>query len=65
MEILWSERGYFGLVGNTYIYFYPIIFYQRIKVYRFEKKDMGRLRWNNGAGGKYNPNNYYSNYCTG
>ena len=31
---LWSETGYFGLLGNIYFLNYPIISYRRIKVYR-------------------------------
>ena len=45
MEILWTKRGYFGLLGNTSIFNYPIISYQRINVYRVEAKDMGIFRW--------------------
>ena len=38
METLRSERRYFGLLGNDHILvYYPIIPYQRIKVYRVEK----------------------------
>ena len=40
--------GYFGLLGNNHIYFnYPIISYQRIKVYRVETMDMGRYHRKN------------------
>ena len=50
--MLWSERGYFGLLGNNYIYFYCLIIsYQRIKFYRVETMDMGISRWNNGVSG--------------
>ena len=54
MKILWSERGDFEPVDNTYI-FYPIISYQIIKVYRVETMDIGRFCCNNGVSGKYNP----------
>ena len=38
METLWSERGYFVLLGNDYILvYYPIIYYQRMKVYRLKQ----------------------------
>ena len=50
MEILWSEKGYFGILGNDHILVhYPIISYQRIKVYKVETIDMGRFHWNNGV----------------
>ena len=52
LEMLWSKTGYFGLLGNSYILFeYPIMSYQKIKVYRVETKDMGRSHWNNGVSG--------------
>ena len=66
METLWSERGYFGLLGNNHILvYYPIISYQRIKVYRVETIYMVRLLWNNDVSGKYNPSRYGGIYCTG
>ena len=34
LETLWSETVYFGLLGNNHIFFNPIIYYRRIKVYR-------------------------------
>ena len=36
MDTVWPERGYFGLLrnDNTLVY-YPIIYFQRIKVYKF------------------------------
>ena len=44
LEMLWSEIGYFGLLGNTYIsYFYSIISYQWIKFYRVEIMDIGKI----------------------
>ena len=43
LEMLWSETGYFGLLGKqSYIVYYPIISYQKIKVYRVETMDMRR-----------------------
>ena len=61
-----AQKGYFGLLGNAYILvYYHTISYQMVEVYMVKTMDMGRLRWNNGFSGKYNPSNYYSNYCTG
>ena len=37
--------------GKSYFLYYPIIFYQIIKVYRVETMDMGRYHWNNGVSG--------------
>ena len=66
MEILWSKKGYFGLLGNDNILvYYYIISCQRIEVYRVETMDMRRLNWNNGVSGKYNPSKYGGIYCTG
>ena len=65
-ETLFSERRYFGPLGNDHILvYYPLIYYQRIKVYRFETMNMGRFRWNNGVSGKCNPIKYSGIYCTG
>ena len=48
LETLWSETRYFGLLGNNHIlFFYPIIYYRRIKVYRVKTMDMERSHWNN------------------
>ena len=66
MEMLWSERRYFGLLGNDHILvYYPIISYQSINVYRVETMDMGKVLWNNGVSGKFNPSKYGGIYCTG
>ena len=66
MENSWSKRGYFGLLGNTYVFvYYPIISYQRIKVYRVETMDMVIFFWNNGVSGKCNHSKYSGIYCTG
>ena len=66
MEILWSEKLYFGLLGKEYILvYYYIISYQMIKFYRVEIMDMGVLCWNNGVSGKYNTSKYGGIYCTG
>ena len=66
MENLWFERGYFGLLGNDHILvYYPIISYQRIKVYGVEIIDMGIFRWYNDVSRNYNPTKYCGVYCTG
>ena len=66
METLWSERGYFGLLGDAHILvYYPIISYQMIEGCRFETMDMKIFLWNNGVSVKFNPSKYYNNYCTG
>ena len=66
METLWSEGGYFGLLGNyNILVHYPIIYYQRIKFYRVKTMDMGRFLWNNGVNGKSHPRKYCCIYCTG
>ena len=36
---------------QLYIFYYPIISYQKIKVYRVETMDMGRSYCNNGVSG--------------
>ena len=42
MNIVWSERGYFVLLGNDHnLVYYHIILYKKIKVYRVETMDMG------------------------
>ena len=43
-EIFWKQ---------SYLVYYPIISYQRIKFYRVETIDMGRSHWNNGVIGKF------------
>ena len=38
----------FWTIGEqSYLVYYPIIFYRWIKVYRVETMDMGRSHWNN------------------
>ena len=39
----------FGLLGNNHIFNYPIISYQRIKVYSVKTIYMGRYHWNDGV----------------
>ena len=44
MDTLWSERvdlDYWGTL--IFMFYYPIIFYQRIKVYRDETMDIGKI----------------------
>ena len=44
------RNGIFWTIGGKlYIVYYPIIYYQNIKVYRVETMDMGRYHWNNGV----------------
>ena len=46
------QNGIFWTIGEqSYIIDYPIIFDQKIKVYRVETVDMGRSHWNNGVSG--------------
>ena len=48
------QNGIFWTIGEqSYIVYYPIISYQRIKVYRAETMDMGRSHWNNGVLGMF------------
>ena len=43
---------------HSYFVYDPIIYYQKIKVYRVERMDMGRFFWNNGVNGKWNTSKY-------
>ena len=46
------QNGIFWTIGEqTYFVYYPIIYYQKIKVDRVESMDMGISHWNNGASG--------------
>ena len=46
------RNGIFWTFGEQlYIVYYPIISYQKIKVYRVETMDMGRSQCNNGVSG--------------
>ena len=48
------QNGIFWTIGEqSYIVYYPIISYQRIKVYRVETMYMGISHWKNGAIGKF------------
>ena len=44
------QNGIFWTIGEQlYIVYYPIISYQKIKVYRVETMDMGRSHWDSGV----------------
>ena len=44
------RNGIFWTIGKqTYVVYYPIISYRKIKVYRVETIDMRRSHWNNGV----------------
>ena len=48
------RKGIFWTIGEqSYIVYYPIISYQRIKLYRFETVDIGISHWNNGVIGTF------------
>ena len=48
------QNGIFWTTGEqSYIFYYPIIYYRKIKVYRFEAMDMGRSHWNNSVIGTF------------
>ena len=66
MEKLWSERGYLRPLWVDHILvYYPIISYQKIKVYSVETMDMVIFHWNNGVSEKCNPSNCYGIFYTG
>ena len=60
------RNGILWTIGEqSYIFYYPIISYQNIKVYKVETMDMGRSRWNNNVIGKFSHiHKYDSTYCT-
>ena len=44
------QNGIFWNIGEqSYIVYYPIISYRKIKVYMVETMDMGRSQWNKGV----------------
>ena len=43
------NRMFWTIGEQSYIVYYPIISYRRIKVYRVETMDMGISHWNNGV----------------
>ena len=46
------QNDIFWTIGEkSYCVYYPIIYYQKIKVYRVETMDMGRSHWNSGISG--------------
>ena len=48
------RNAIFWTIGEqSYFYYYSIIYYQRIKVYRIETMDMGISHWNNGVIGTF------------
>ena len=48
------RNGIFWTIGEqSYIVYYPIISYRKIKVYRVETMDMGRYQWNNVVSGTF------------
>ena len=59
------KGAFWNIRENFFLVCYPIISYQRIKVYRVETMDMGRFHWNNRDRLKLNPSNECGTYCTG
>ena len=48
------RNGIFWTIGEqSYIVYYPIIYYGMIRVYRVETMDMGILHWDNGVIGTF------------
>ena len=48
------QNGIFWTIGEqSYIVYYPIISYRKIKVYRVETMYMGRSQWKNGVTGTF------------
>ena len=46
------QNGIFWIIAEqSYLVYYPIISYQRIKFYSVETIDMGISHWNNGVSG--------------
>ena len=46
------RNGIFWTTGEqTYFFYYPIISYRKIKIYRVETMDMGRSHWKNDVSG--------------
>ena len=48
-----QHRIFWTIGEQSYIVIYPVISYQRIKVYRVETMDMGRSYQNNGVIGTF------------
>ena len=55
---MFQKRIFWTIGEHLYLVYFTIMSYQRIKVYRVEKKDFGRFRWNNDVSQKYNPRKY-------
>ena len=47
------NRIFWTIGEQSYIVYYPIISYQRIKVYRVETMDIGISHWSNGVIGTF------------
>ena len=48
------QNGVFWTIGEqSYIIYYPIISYRKIKVYKVETMDVLRYHWNNGVIGTF------------
>ena len=45
------NRIFLTIGEQTYLFYYPITSYRKIKVYRSETMDMGRSYWDNGVSG--------------
>ena len=50
---MFQNRIFWTIGEKSYIVYYPIISYRRIKVYRVKTMDMGRSHWNNGIIGTF------------
>ena len=48
---MFRNRIFWTIREQQYIFYYPIISYSRIKVYRVETMDMGISHWKNGVSG--------------
>ena len=48
-----QNRKCWTIGEQSYIFYYPIIYYRRIKVYRVETVGMGRSHCNNGVVGEF------------
>ena len=48
-----QNRIFWTIGEQSYIFYYPIISYRKIKVYRVETMDMGRYHWKSGVTGTF------------
>ena len=46
------NRIFWNIGEQSYIFYYPMIYYRKIKVHRVETMDKGRSHWNSGVIGK-------------